>query len=48
LRSQKNQVNLSRIKRDTFLAQECANILQINRSTVAAYLDADKLFDVPL
>jgi hypothetical protein len=24
---------------------ECANILQINRSTVAAYLDADKLFD---
>ena len=24
---------------------QCANILQINRSTVAAYLDADKLFD---
>jgi hypothetical protein len=24
---------------------KCANILQINRSTVAAYLDADKLFD---
>jgi hypothetical protein len=24
---------------------ECANILQINRSTVAAYLNADKLFD---
>lgn len=24
---------------------ECANILQINRSTVAAYLDGDKLFD---
>jgi len=23
---------------------ECANILQINRSTVAAYLDANKLF----
>ena len=24
---------------------ECANILQINRSTIAAYLDADMLFD---
>jgi hypothetical protein len=24
---------------------KCANILQINRSTVAAYLNADKLFD---